>query len=48
VTGGADYVFENLVRTYSAALSDGSATVPGPLLTKKSPSGRFSMPFHLR
>jgi len=36
------------VRMYSRALSGGSLTVPGPLRTKKSPSGVASTPFHLR
>src|SRR6266542_2725356 len=39
---------ENRVPRYSRALSGGSFTVPGPLLTKKSPSGTASSPFHLR
>ncbi len=38
----------NRVRTYSRALSGASFTVPGPLLTKKSPSGADSRPFHFR
>ena len=38
----------NLVRMYSVELSGDSFTVPGPLLTKKSPSVGLSMPFHLR
>jgi hypothetical protein len=33
---------------YWSALSFGSFTVRGPLLTKKSPSGPASIPFHLR
>jgi len=33
---------------YSLALSGESRVVPGPLRTKKSPSGLASMPFHLR
>jgi len=33
---------------YSSALSGGSFTVPGPLLTKKSPAGLVSIPFHFR
>ncbi len=38
----------NRVRMYSRALSGGSFTVPGPLRTKKSPSGIASTPFHFR
>jgi hypothetical protein len=33
---------------YSRALSGESFTVPGPLLTKKSPSRAVSTPFHFR
>ena len=33
---------------YSVALSGESFTVPGPLRTKKSPSGVASIPFHFR
>lgn len=33
---------------YSCALSVGSLTAPGPLLTKKSPSGAASIPFHFK
>ncbi|MDQ3583086.1 MAG: hypothetical protein M3495_16450 [Pseudomonadota bacterium] len=33
---------------YSLALSAGSLIVPGPLLTKKSPSATDSIPFHFR
>src|SRR4029079_19386986 len=36
------------VRMYSFALSGGSRTLPGPLRTKKSPSGAPSIPFHFR
>ena len=36
------------MRMYSPALSGGSFTVPGPLLTKKSRSGVASIPFHFR
>ena len=36
------------VRMYSRTLSGGSFTVPGPLRTKKSPSGTLSIPFHFR
>src|SRR3989442_15896479 len=36
----------NRVRMYSFALSGDSLIVPGPLLTKKSPSVAASMPFH--
>ena len=46
-----DYLFRqsgNRVRMYSSALSLGSFTVPGPLLTKKSPSGLASIPFHFK
>jgi hypothetical protein len=34
------------VRMYSLVLSGGSLTAPGPLRTKKSPSGVASNPFH--
>src|SRR5882672_12903901 len=38
----------NRVRMYSLVLSGDSFTVPGPLRTKKSPSGFASTPFHFR
>src|SRR6266403_788566 len=38
----------NRVRIYSFVFSGDSFTVPGPLRTKKSPSGFASTPFHFR